>query len=83
MSINQKYFKEILNITREAEDKIYNSNNIISDFSELLKKYWWYKKKLTSNVSNSHIDKIYDQGIKLGAYSGKLLGAGAGGFMIF
>ena len=41
MSINHNYFKEILNITREAEDKIYNSNNIISDFSELLRKYWW------------------------------------------
>ncbi len=83
MNINHNYFKEILNITHKAEEKIYSSNNIISDFSELLRKYWWYKKKLTLNVSNSHIDKIYDQGIKLGAYSGKLLGAGAGGFMMF
>ena len=83
INYNHKYFKEILDISHKAEEKIYNSKNIISDFSELLQKHWWCKKKLASSVTNPHIDKIYNFGIKNGAYSGKLLGAGAGGFMLF
>ena len=83
INYNHEYFKQILNISHLAEDKIHSSKNIISDFSELLHKHWWYKKKLSSSVTNQHIDKIYNYGIKNGAYSGKLLGAGAGGFMLF
>ena len=83
INYNHEYFKQILNISHVAEEKIYSSKNIISDFSELLYKHWWYKKKLASSVTNPHIDKIYNYGIRNGAYSGKLLGAGAGGFMLF
>jgi len=78
-----EYFKQILDISHKAEEKIYTSKNIVSDFSELLQKYWWCKKRLTSNVTNPQIDAIYNYGMKNGAYSGKLLGAGAGGFMLF
>lgn len=80
---NEKYYKEIMKITNIAEEKIYNSKNIISDYSELLNKYWWYKKKLSNDVSNNRVNKIYNTGIKNGAYAGKLTGAGGGGFMIF
>ena len=41
------------------------------------------KKKLQNNVSNKKIDKIYSQGINAGSSGGKLLGAGAGGFILF
>lgn len=34
-------------------------------------------------VSNLEIDGIYNTALKSGAYGGKLLGAGNGGFMIF
>ena len=34
-------------------------------------------------VTNSNIDKIYEIGIENGAYGGKLLGAGNGGFVLF
>ena len=78
-----EYFKQILDISHKAEEKIYTSKNIVSDSSELLQKYWWCKKRLTSNVTNPQIDAIYNYGMKNGAYSGKLLGAGAGGFMLF
>ena len=72
-----------MKITNIAEEKIYNSKNIISDYSELMNKYWWYKKKLSNDVSNNRVNKIYNTGIKNGAYAGKLTGAGGGGFMIF
>ena len=41
------------------------------------------KKSLSKSVSNKIIDDIYSMGIKNGAYGGKLLGAGNGGFMMF
>jgi len=51
--------------------------------SELLLENWSLKKTLTNGVTNPTIDEIYDVGIKAGALGGKLLGAGAGGFMMF
>ena len=42
----------------------------------------WELKKLDNNVSNPAINKIY-KGISSGATGGKLLGAGAGGFILF
>jgi len=49
----------------------------------LLGKTWELKKKLLGDLSNSTIDKLYEKGIKAGASGGKLLGAGAGGFILF
>jgi len=83
INLNEKIYAEILNITQVAEEKIYNSKNIVSDFSELMNKYWWYKKKLSTDVTNHKINKIYNLGIKNGAYAGKITGAGGGGFMMF
>ena len=40
------------------------------------------KKKLSSSISNSKIDELYDLAIRYGALGGKLLGAGGGGFLL-
>ena len=44
---------------------------------------WMLKKSLTQGISNADIDDCYERAIRAGAKGGKLLGAGAGGFMIF
>jgi len=59
-----------------------NSSNL-NDFGYLLHEQWQIKKSLSSLITNSFIDDIYDKGIKSGAKGGKLLGAGAGGFILF
>ena len=41
------------------------------------------KKSLSSSITNSSIDEIYDIAINKGALGGKLLGAGGGGFLLF
>ena len=41
------------------------------------------KKKLHKSVSNVVINEIYNKAIDAGASGGKLLGAGAGGFILF
>jgi D-glycero-alpha-D-manno-heptose-7-phosphate kinase len=79
----RNYYEEINNLSFIAEEKLYKSNNIISDFSELMDKYWYLKKKLAENVSNHEIDKLYKKALKNGAYAGKLVGAGGGGFLLF
>lgn len=54
----------------------------ISCFGRLLHEGWEVKRSLSPKVSNSHIEKIYDQAILAGAVGGKLIGAGGGGFML-
>ncbi len=83
ISKKEKYYHELLEIADQAEEKIYTSKQIVTDFSKLLRKSWALKKKLDSSVSNKKINQIYNLGIKNGAYAGKILGAGGGGFMLF
>ena len=58
-------------------------NNDILGLAELLKENWSLKKNLTNDISNSYIDDIYHAALNSGAIGGKLLGAGAGGFLMF
>lgn len=57
-----------------------------SDFmgiAEILRTSWEAKKKLSKLISNPQIDHIYRVARETGAYSGKISGAGGGGFIIF
>jgi len=58
-------------------------NRPIRELGALLHESWRLKRELASNVSNTHIDEIYQAGLAAGAIGGKLLGAGGGGFMVF
>jgi D-glycero-alpha-D-manno-heptose-7-phosphate kinase len=49
----------------------------------LLDSSWKIKKNLTDDITNEQLDNLYENGINLGAYGGKLLGAGGGGFFYF
>jgi D-glycero-alpha-D-manno-heptose-7-phosphate kinase len=56
------------------------------DFKEIvegMRQGWINKKRSADTVSNPHIDEIYDEAVKAGALSGKVSGAGGGGFMMF
>jgi D-glycero-alpha-D-manno-heptose-7-phosphate kinase len=55
----------------------------IKNFAKILGKSWEAKKRVSNVVSNNEIDTIYNLAIKNGAYSGKISGAGGGGFMFF
>ncbi|RYY14236.1 MAG: dehydrogenase [Chitinophagaceae bacterium] len=44
---------------------------------------WAAKKNTSDSISNPHIDAIYNTALNTGAYSGKISGAGGGGFMMF
>tara|TARA_Y100000590_G_scaffold467515_1_gene646652 strand:+ start:1099 stop:2103 length:1005 start_codon:yes stop_codon:yes gene_type:complete len=72
---------EILNFVKEGE-KILKQGNL-DDFGNLLHESWLEKKSLSTSISNSSINDIYNDAIKNGAIGGKLLGAGGGGFFLF
>ncbi len=55
----------------------------LDEFGALLDETWQLKRTLSSLITTSHIDEIYNAGRKAGAIGGKLLGAGGGGFILF
>jgi D-glycero-alpha-D-manno-heptose-7-phosphate kinase len=55
----------------------------LREFGELLHRAWEAKRSLDGGISNPEIDEIYATGRQAGAWGGKLLGAGGGGFMLF
>jgi D-glycero-alpha-D-manno-heptose-7-phosphate kinase len=77
--------KRQLRITKDLVEEgisILNSRQDLASFGELLHEAWESKRSLSSKVSNSHVDGIYEQAIAAGAIGGKLLGAGGGGFIL-
>jgi D-glycero-alpha-D-manno-heptose-7-phosphate kinase len=58
------------------------SQDNVNAFGEILHTGWIEKRKLTSNISNPHIDTWYERARAAGAIGGKLLGAGGGGFLL-
>nr|HID58312.1 kinase [Desulfobacterales bacterium] len=77
--------KRQLRIMKDLVDEgisiLSSSQNILS-FGELLHEAWQTKRSLSSRVSNSIVDDIYNQAISAGAIGGKLTGAGGGGFIL-
>lgn len=56
--------------------------NDMKTFGSLLHESWINKKSMVKEITNSHIDDIYSKALELGAYGGKISGAGGGGFML-
>ena len=52
-------------------------------FANCLGESWEAKKRTASVISNEQLNLIYDTAIEHGAKSGKVSGAGGGGFMMF
>ncbi|NQV79466.1 MAG: GHMP kinase [Alphaproteobacteria bacterium] len=55
----------------------------IDRFGELLDEGWVLKQRLASAITNERITGWYQRAKKAGAISGKLCGAGGGGFLLF
>lgn len=51
-------------------------------FGSLLHEAWMHKRRLSASITNPHIDQLYEAAIEAGAWGGKLLGAGGGGYLL-
>jgi D-glycero-alpha-D-manno-heptose-7-phosphate kinase len=55
----------------------------LPEFGRLMDVHWQRKKERSGGMSNSRINEWYDLAMSNGAYGGKLIGAGGGGFLMF
>ncbi len=67
-------------VARIAEYMLFNKR--YRELGDLLDITWELKKK-SNDVTNETIDAIYDRGKELGAFGGKIMGAGKGGHFLF
>jgi D-glycero-alpha-D-manno-heptose-7-phosphate kinase len=77
----QKLLRRMAELAYIMKNELENGN--IDRFGEILHENWRLKKSLAEGVSNTQIDCWYDTARRHGASGGKILGAGAGGFLIF
>jgi len=73
---------EMQELTRFAIEA-FETHSSFSEIGLFLQQQWELKRTLTDSVSSDHINSIYTDAIKAGAYGGKLMGAGGGGFFMF
>jgi len=52
-------------------------------FGHIMDRHWQYKRERSTAMSNPDIDRYYELAMANGAVGGKLVGAGAGGFLLF
>lgn len=71
---------QMVRLAYVMRDEIHN--NRASSVGEILHENWMLKKSVTSGISTPTIDAWYATARDAGAIGGKILGAGAGGFLM-
>ena len=75
-----KQIKQLVDMVEPLKQSLLQGNvDAIGDF---LHRGWLTKKNITSDISDSEIDKYYTLARELGSTGGKLLGAGGAGFLM-
>jgi D-glycero-alpha-D-manno-heptose-7-phosphate kinase len=78
MLANLEYTRELGVRIRDALEE-----GRCADFGTLMHEHWERKRDRSEGMSNERIDDLYKLGLDNGAVGGKLVGAGAGGFLMF
>jgi D-glycero-alpha-D-manno-heptose-7-phosphate kinase len=81
MNINNDKFIQLLDLLNVFEKILLKKTIDLNKIGDLLDKNWNLKKKFAQSISNKNIDKAYLVAMRNGAYGGKILGAGGGGFL--
>lgn len=79
---NSKIGMKMAELAHQLYGVIFESSDIY-DIGVIMNEGWELKRSLVKGISDSAIDLMYDKAILSGAWGGKLLGAGAGGFLFF
>ncbi len=84
----KNYLKNISNLikmnmfTQLFKREIYKSKISVQNLSNIISDTWELKKNFSNLITNKEIDKLFENLKTKGAYGGKLLGAGNGGFLL-
>ncbi len=76
----QLTMSKMVELTHTLKSELERNN--IHAFGEILHENWLLKKSLTKGISTAEIDDWYSKAMQAGATGGKILGAGAGGFLM-
>ncbi len=79
---NKNELFKMKELVDEAYKILTSGKDDFVEFGRLLNEAWKLKKRLSTKITNSDIDSIYEAAIKNGAVGGKLCGAGGGGFIL-
>jgi D-glycero-alpha-D-manno-heptose-7-phosphate kinase len=77
--------KRQLRIMKDLVDEslsLLNGNRDLTGFGDLMHEAWQAKRSLSSAVTNSEVDQMYEAARAAGAIGGKITGAGGGGFLL-
>jgi D-glycero-alpha-D-manno-heptose-7-phosphate kinase len=80
-SSSEATLHKIKSLSARVERALVSGN--LSEFGNLLHTHWLLKRSLSSSISSTIIDRLYEKALKAGAIGGKIMGAGGGGFMVF
>lgn len=72
--------RQLKALTIEMKNAILNRR--LDLLGEMLDLEWHHKKRMSSRISNSHLDELYELARSHGALGGKITGAGGGGYML-
>ena len=73
--------KKNVKIAYKMRESLLKEN--LNEFSRLMNDSWELKKSYSNDISTDYLDDIYEGAKQNGAFSGKLLGAGGGGYFLF
>lgn len=79
-SMNLRFLDKMVDLAKDLRDQLVR--NKIDEIGGILHEGWLLKKKLANGITNPQIDEYYEKARKAGASGGKILGAGAGGFLL-
>jgi D-glycero-alpha-D-manno-heptose-7-phosphate kinase len=83
---NADCLSTLYRMTREAAGILERAGvdeRVLGDLGALLDEAWHIKQRLSGAISDDAVARLYAEGKSIGAWGGKLLGAGGGGFMFF
>jgi D-glycero-alpha-D-manno-heptose-7-phosphate kinase len=76
----QRTLARMVRLAHEMREQLQNDD--LERFGEALHEGWMLKRSMSADISNAAIDAWYDAARRAGAAGGKILGAGAGGFLM-
>jgi D-glycero-alpha-D-manno-heptose-7-phosphate kinase len=77
---NFETYKKMSDSVLEFKKKLLAGD--LKGMAGMLHEGWLMKKSLSSKISNSEINDLYEAGLNAGAFGGKVLGAGGGGCLL-
>ncbi len=76
----QRSMTRMVELAYQLREELHKNN--VAAFGEILHENWMLKRSMVSGVSTADIDEWYRVARAAGATGGKILGAGAGGFLM-